>query len=676
MTPSDTHLFKLTSLLFNAALGHTYYRTFAPVLEQIGIESLARNWGNSDVTTSVLGDTPAEQARNLALHLNLNPDSSDTSSGDYIAHQFFLSNLESGLNVGTLALAAIRYLEQDAILPSLETTRSFLNNRAETAYQYSKELAFGGTDINSLQAVLDGVTEDDLSITNTLSDASASVFDEVRASSTLKTYSGDDDNITGTDDSDYIDAGAGFDTIDGGAGADIILGGTGDDVINGGRGQDLIEGGDGADLIKAGSFLDREFFNGYYDDDGHYVSSRWVYTVDAFYETLNGGSGADTIYGGYGSDTIDGGSGSDRLYGEENSMNSSVYDQLDSTVLARLLNDTIYGGGGDDFISGGAGNDQLYGGEGDDNLNGESGNDVVHGGLGADDIDTGRGSDIVHGDAGSDNIRLYNYNRSESEQLDHDVAYGGLGDDSIYGLSNSEMDGGDGDDFIQLFRSENNQADGVVIAGEGADIVYITNADSRASSLVRVDLTETVAEVDRVEFSLASRITSAVEIQGFDLARDLLDFNHSMDIFASEGRYGYDSTSSAKKYNYSNELIRDYVQIVDSADTPWQQEADEPQTVDQHGKAFFVIQGAQAASGSIEDVAALIDNYGANAQYDNGYEHLFLVNISDSDLGVYLFKDDTGANNRIVSDELTPLAILTGVTTEDVTQANADFLVG
>ena len=44
-------------------------------------------------------------------------------------------------------------------------------------------------------------------------------------------------------------------------------------------------------------------------------------------------------------------------------------------------------------------------------------------------------------------------------------------------------------------------------------------------------------------------------------------------------------------------------------------------------------------------------------------------------MGIYLFKDDTGANDSIISDELTPLVILTGITTEDLTQANTDFII-
>lgn len=675
MTQSDTYLFKLTSLLFNAALGNSYYRTFSPLLENVGIEALARSWGESSVATDILGVTPEQQARNLSLHLNLDPDSSNQTSGDYIAYQFFLSNLESGLNVGTLALSAIRYLEQDSILPSLESTRGFLNNRAETAYQYSKELEFGGTDIDSLQAVLAGVTDDDLSINDSLSEASFSVFDQVRASSTLVTYSGDDDEITGTDDSDYIDAGAGFDTIDGGAGADIIDGGSGDDTINGGRGQDLIEGGDGADIIKAGSFLDRETVAGYYNDQGKYVEYQTIYEVDAFYENLNGGSGADTIYGGYGSDVINGGGGSDRLFGDEDTLSSYVLEQLDSGIIARLMNDTIYGGAGEDYLSGKDGNDQLFGDEGDDSVEGGEGDDVIHGGLGNDKVYGGSGSDTIYGDEGDDNIVLYHYRNSESEKSDdHNIAYGGLGNDTVYGLSNSEIDGGEGDDDISIYRSEDNQVDAVVIAGEGKDQIYISHVDSKASSIVRVDLTETVSAQDIVRFSLASRTTSAVEIQGFDLNNDLLDFNNYVNFYNDEG--WQNRTSSTKKYNYSDELTRDYVQIVDSTSTPWTQKSEDPQTVDEYGKAYFVVQNVKSASSGTDDVAALLDDYGNDASYANSHEHIFFVNVSDSDMGIYLFEDDTGANDRIVSDELTPLAILTGITTEDITQANAGFIIG
>jgi Ca2+-binding RTX toxin-like protein len=670
MTESDSHLFKLTSLLFNAALGNDYYQQFSPVLAEVGIDTLAREWGASDVAQSVLGSTPEEQARNLVLNVGLNPDSTDSSSGDYIAYQFFLSSLSSGMNVGTLALAAIRYLEQDDILPSLETTRSFVQNRAEAAYQYSKELEFGGTDITSLQSVLESVTEDDSSINVTLAQASNSVFDQVRASSTLVSYSGDDDIIEGSDSSDYIDAGSGYDSVDGAAGADIILGGSGDDTLNGGRGQDFIEGGDGADYITAGSYFDREYIYGYYDDSNNYVSSYYQYTIDAYYETLDGGSGADTIYGGYGSDAISGGEGSDKLYGDYRSLASYELDYLDDSTITRLMNDTISGGTGADTIYGRAGDDLIYGDEGDDDVEAGTGDDTIYGGLGNDTLEGNEGSDVIYGEDGDDYIRLMNsYSAEEGE---FNTAFGGTGNDTIYATAGDEVDAGEGDDYLVFYRTTDNSASAVLIAGEGSDEIHVNYYSySKASSLLTIDLTETTAASDSIELDLPSRVTSAVEIQGFDIEQDTLDLDSYVQAYGTSNSF-----NDMKSYYYSGELRYDNVQIVSDTETEWETRSDSPSQPDEYGKGYFVIQGSTAASSSIDDVAALLDDYGNNASYGNKAQHIFLVNVSETDMGIYLFTDDTGANDRLLADELTPLAILTGVTTEDLTQTNTDFIIG
>ena len=47
--------------------------------------------------------------------------------------------------------------------------------------------------------------------------------------------------------------------------------------------------------------------------------------------------------------------------------------------------------------------------------------------------------------------------------------------------------------------------------------------------------------------------------------------------------------------------------------------------------------------------------------------HYFLINIGTSDMGLYKFKDDSGADNNVVADELTPVALFVGLRTEDFT---------
>lgn len=58
-----------------------------------------------------------------------------------------------------------------------------------------------------------------------------------------------DDVINGGDDIDFILGGDGNDIINGGKGNDMIMGQAGDDIINGGEGNDMIMGGSGNDTF-------------------------------------------------------------------------------------------------------------------------------------------------------------------------------------------------------------------------------------------------------------------------------------------------------------------------------------------------------------------------------------------------------------------------------------------
>jgi len=645
MNQSDAHLFKLTAIIFDGALGSYYYPSISALQTQIGIDSLAQGWGASELAQSFLGTTPEAQAKSLALNFGLNPDSTDPASADKIAYDFFLSNLNSGMNVGTLALAAIRYLEQDEILPILEATKDYLENRAEVAYQYSNELGLGGAEVEELQAAIEDVTSDEKSVPKVLQDIVLSQFDEIRVSSEFTDYSDNDDVITGTDGADLINAGSGFDTVNSGAGADIIIGGTGDDILYGEQGQDFIEGGDGADTIYAGTYYDREYVSGYYDDQNNYVDAYYRYTVDANFEVLDGGGGADLIYGSYGSDRISGGDGADTIYGEGNSSfyyYNEVYN-FDSSVDARLFDDIINGGEGEDRIYAQFGSDEVYGGGGDD-------------------------------------LIYLNHSSSNKTEADgQNEGYGEDGDDTIYAVGNDGADGGNGNDLIYFYRTDNSSDHGVIIGGEGSDQIYVNyyNRNTSNASNITIDLEEQTQVQDNISVGLPNRNTSFVEIQHFDLDTDTLDLNEFINIYSSDDSYN-GRVYTPQSINYNGDVLQNYVQIVDSETTAWLEYSYDRaanNTPESYGKAYFVIQGEQAASSSTRDVAALIDNYGNDASYGNTDKHMFLVNVSDSDMGIYMFTDDTGANNRIVSDELTPIAVLTGITTEDITYNNIDFLI-
>jgi hypothetical protein len=103
--------------------------------------------------------------------------------------------------------------------------------------------------------------------------------------------------------------------------------------------------------------------------------------------------------------------------------------------------DNLFGQGGSDFVNGGrdndrvdggVGNDTLCGGRGDDSIYGGEGDDLIYGEEESDFVDAGTGNDRVLGSAFSDDL------------------YGGEGDDIVAGgggLSNDNIDGGDGNDL-------------------------------------------------------------------------------------------------------------------------------------------------------------------------------------------------------------------------------------
>ena len=652
MTQSETQLFKLSTLLFNAALGHTYYHQSLQHLASSNIEALAASWGESELTKEYLGNTSKEQARSLTTNLGLDPDNENPDSGDYIAYQFFLSNLQADMNVGTLALAIINYLQQDVINDALETTRSYLDNRAVVSYQYSTQLALDSTDINTLQSVIEEVNELDLSVSTALARANQALLTDVESSTTPFTFTSASEIITGSNDSsNLIEAGLGDDTIIGGSLSDILSGGLGADKIYGGKGQDSIDGGGGSDYIEAGFYLEQ-------DDAGNTK-------VDAFYEILNGGNGNDTIYGGLGSDSISGGDGMDYLYGEEEELTSDQREGIDADVYNLIMNDTIDGGAGSDFIQAGEGDDLIYGGTGSDTINAGIGNDVAYGGAGNDVMLLGMGNDYAEGGEGNDTITLYTGN---------DTAFGGSGDDTISGTSNDSIDAGDDNDTVTIYRSENNTDSAIVITGEGKDNVTVyTEALEAANSLLTIDLSETRAAQDTVTLYLADDISSAIIIDGFDLAIDQLDFNEYLKLYSDNS---FQLNQGMKIYSDLGEILEDRVQIVTDTQTDWQSVSTTPSDVDEYGKSYFVIQGATAASNTAADVAALLDDYGNNATYTYNDYLVFLVNVNETDMGVYLFNNSEDFDSTISADELTPIAILTGLSTEHITQSNADFIIG
>ena len=203
-------------------------------------------------------------------------------------------------------------------------------------------------------------------------------------------------------------------------------------------------------------------------------------------DEIHGFGGVDLLRGGSGNDTIDGGTGPDSLYGDQG-------------------NDWIEGGAGDDVIRGGRGNDTLNGGDDEDTIRSDLGDDRIIGSNGADYINGGDGFDTVAysnspqrvqvqigsstqvvlgagghaegdivvnveaviGSSHDDKIRVDD--RGGQSAVDVPVAhtaYGGDGDDELWGYESDHLSGGAGDDALFTRGS------GTVEGGAGADTFW------------------------------------------------------------------------------------------------------------------------------------------------------------------------------------------------------------
>lgn len=142
------------------------------------------------------------------------------------------------------------------------------------------------------------------------------------------------DTIYGRDQEDTIYGDAGDDSLIGGLGDDTLFGGEGNDLLAGSQGDDEIHAGNGDDLVFLGVFegSDRIFMDAGNDVlDGAAADST-------FY--AEGGSGDDEMRSGHANDTLDGGTGDDWV------MLSSSMESYTLTLQAGDLSLTDRSAGG------------------------------------------------------------------------------------------------------------------------------------------------------------------------------------------------------------------------------------------------------------------------------------------------------------------------------------------
>jgi VCBS repeat-containing protein len=342
------------------------------------------------------------------------------------------------------------------------------------------------------------------------------------------------DTIQGNNGNDVIFGGAGNDILLGGTSgalddgsADTLEGGAGADFLGGGQGNDILRGGDGDDTLVGGVVnTSNQFFTG----------------VDGGDDTYDGGDGADRaimVYdtrAGVGASTVGIAFDIGNLAGNSNiTWNGVVVGSLTSiefvTFRGSNVNDVVKGGGSLDSLTGGAGDDVLDGWLGNDLLSGGLGNDTLIGGEGVDTvtyanstagvnvdlriqgvaqntggegIDTLSGIEYLVGSnfadtlRGDDNFNLITDTTiSFVGQTDSFFGYGG--NDSILvtrtqgATSNVNMDGGDGDDFIELRSGTLSVAlavnlDGVVASPTGASQTYMALGTTGSGAAANLDV--------------------------------------------------------------------------------------------------------------------------------------------------------------------------------------------
>lgn len=273
--------------------------------------------------------------------------------------------------------------------------------------------------------------------------------------------------VTTADGNDVLEGGAGNDVLVGGMGEDVLRGGDGDDTLVGGianatpaglsavytndGGNDVFDGGDGTDLAYA-YYTGRA--GGVRFDLGNLAGDSAI-TVDGIASGSFTSIERVVFRGGLGNDVVRGGGTLDTLVGNEG-------------------DDVLDGWYGNDTLSGGLGNDTLIGGEGLDTATYVNSTTAVNVDLriqgvaqdtGGEGIDTLIGIEYLTGSAFGDTLRgndefnliIDNTVAATTARSQTDALYGYGGNDSILVTrvggtvaTTIAMDGGDGDDFLEL----------------------------------------------------------------------------------------------------------------------------------------------------------------------------------------------------------------------------------
>jgi len=259
----------------------------------------------------------------------------------------------------------------------------------------------------------------------------------------------------------------GNDVLEGGAGSDSLIGGLGNDILRGGDGDDILVGG-----IANGTSL----------------GLSTVYTNDGGDDTFDGGDGTDTAYAYYTDHT-----GAIRFDLANLAGNSAItVDGVQRGEFISVERVIFRGGSAGDVVRGGGTLDTLVGNAGDDVLDGWYGNDTLSGGLGNDTLIGGEGLDTatyVNSTAGVNvDLRL--------EGVAQDT--GGEGIDTLFGIEyltgssfGDTLRGNDDfnlivDNAVAASATPFSQTDSLYGYG-GNDSILVTRAAANPGTVINMD---------------------------------------------------------------------------------------------------------------------------------------------------------------------------------------------
>lgn len=406
---------------------------------------------------------------------------------------------------------------------------------------YSAAISTVTVNLNTVAAQNTGISGGSDTITNMENVIGATLFaNSLTGSDTTA------NRLVGGSVADILRGGGGADTLIGGAGNDVVFGdyvntfnttaatadgndvlegGAGNDSLIGGMGNDILRGGDGDDILVGGIA------------NGTLAGISTVFTNDGGNDTYDGGDGTDLAYAYYtdhtGAISFDLGNLAGNSAITVDGVQSGEFISVERVIFrGGLGNDVVRGGGTLDTLVGNAGDDVLDGWYGNDTLSGGLGNDTLIGGEGLDTatyvnstvgvnvdlriqgtaqytvgegIDTLIGIEYLTGSSFGDNLRGNDeFNLIVDNAVDPtatalsqtDSLFGYGGNDSILVTraaatvaTNVNMDGGDGNDFIELRSGTTSAALAANEAGLSSATYLALGATSndRNTDIVTVD---------------------------------------------------------------------------------------------------------------------------------------------------------------------------------------------